>query len=354
MRTLWKLAALTAVVTVVGCGSGGPSSPSIDAATETPGDVTVLDDMRSDRVRDIDMGGDRNDGARPDGSTCPVAPTPMGTSRAGAMCKNDMACGAGLRCEESFRDGYCTAECVDDPSQACEAAQCGGNGATCLAFGDGPNAVTFCAAVCTPTARAGMPGSCRAGTVCTGWWYTHASGEPDRTGCEWFCANDSHCPAGMPCNTRTGECGAAASTTLRADGEPCDPTRDPSDGPSRQCRGVCFSETDNDREGICGSLINLAVTSDCPDSPSRIRPIAPANENGRRDNLGLCIYRECSSDADCTAPLRCVAGEDGEPNVCTYGEGIPAPDGGVRDVGGEGAPSDGLTTGDVGADRSEG
>jgi len=358
IRNEWKFAAaLLTVAGAIGCGAGTPGNTPMDAAAEPTDDVAVTPEVGNDAS--ADRGDARADAPRTDGGSCPVAPTPTGTSLAGAMCADDMACGSPrLSCDTDFRAGYCTGECTDSPSQDCEMAQCGGRGSTCLSLGDGADAVTFCAPQCNPTARVGMPGACRAGTVCTGWWYTHDSGEPDRTGCEYFCSSNDHCPAGMACNTRTGECGMAASTTLRADGEPCDPTRDPNDGPSVQCRGYCFTETDVAREGICGSLLNIGATPNCPDSPMQVRPLAPSDSNGRTDNLGLCIYRECTTDADCSLPLRCVQGTDGDPAVCTYGEGTPAPDGGVRDGGAADATTDAGATDaaatDVSADRAGG
>ena len=362
MRNEWKFAAAALTLAgAIGCGAGTPGNTPTDAAPEASDDATTPDaetptDTVTDRAADrTDVAADRADAARTDAGSCPVSPTPTGTSLAGAMCANDMACGSPLlSCDTDFRGGYCSAECSNNASQDCEMAQCGGRGSTCLALGDGADAVTFCAPQCSPTARAGMPGTCRAGTVCTGWWYTHNSGEPDRTGCEYFCSSNDHCPAGMACNTRTGECGTAASTTLRADGEPCDPTRDSGDGPSTQCRGYCFAETDVEREGICGSLLNIGATPNCPDNPTAVHPLAPSDDNGRTDNLGLCIYHECTTDADCTLPLHCVDLMDGDPPVCTYGEGIPARDGGAPDATpADATPVDAGAT-DASADRAGG
>jgi hypothetical protein len=252
------------------------------------------------------------------------------------MCTSDSQCGTGLECDTDFVSGFCTATCVDNPAQTCEAAQCGGTGSTCLTIGDGAQALSSCAATCNPTVRTGQPGACRAGTVCTGWWYTHESAEPDRTGCDYFCQSNAQCVTGSQCNPRTGECGDTGLVMARrADGEPCNPVLDEM---TPQCRGICFQETDNPREGICGSLVNVAVTPDCPDLPARIRAIAPSDKNGRTDNLGLCIYRECMTDADCTAPLRCVPGDDGDPATCYYpdpsmrGDAGVATDAGTRDV----------------------
>ncbi len=338
------------IALALGCGSstnGNPppadvpagDAPAIDAPSD---DTPSADAPRTDAPRS-DATGDR---PRSDGG-CPVDPTPTGTSRASAMCTEDSQCGGGsLGCDDGIAGGACTAECVNSTSQPCERAQCGGNGATCLTIGDGPDSASFCAASCNPTARAGNPGSCRSGTVCTGWWYTHEGATPDATGCEYFCTSDATCPMGQRCNVRTGECGdAAADTTRRADGQPCDPSMESGDPPmNTQCRGICFQETDDPHQGICGSLVNLAATPECPDNPTHIHALAPSDDNGRVDNLGLCIYVEdCTSDADCAAPLRCTPGEDGEPSYCTYDDGtLPPPtDGGVRlDAASDGGPSD--------------
>ena len=334
MTSYWKqLAIALAACGAVGCGGSTGGTASGDAGQDTPTAMDVEDsassdggagDARADAAADRS---DATDGARPDVSmgTCPVPPTPMGVSRAAAMCAKDTDCmNDALACDTDFRAGFCTAECTDSTSQACEQAQCGGTGATCLTIGEDADAISFCTNTCTPSARGAAPGTCRAGTVCTGWWYTHTNGDPDRTGCEYFCSSDANCPAGEQCNRRTGECNGAAVATRRADGSPCDPTME------GQCRGVCFQDTDDEHQGICGSLINLAVGGDCPDSPTAIHPLAPGDENGASDNLALCIYRECMSDADCTAPLRCVPGTSGDPDTCGYDDGsLPPPDAGT-------------------------
>ena len=312
----------------LGCSSSGGGTPSTDASTV---DVPQSDAPRADAQ---DAGDASVDRPRVD-SGCPVDPTPTGASVAGAMCTGDAQCGGGpLTCDDGIAGGYCTTDYMISTAQACEQAQCGGRGATCLSLGDGADAVSFCAPTCTPTARAGNPGACRAGTVCTGWWYTHDSAEPDATGCEYFCQTDAQCGAGARCFTRTGECGdEAVVMTRRPDGSPCDPTLETGDPPmNTQCRGVCFRETDDPRQGICGSLVNLAATPDCPDNPTRIRAIAPSDDNGRTDNLGMCIYLEdCVTDAECMAPLRCIPGTDGEASYCGYDDGtLPPADAGVR------------------------
>ena len=296
---------------------------SADTGNDATRADASTDGARSDASTDASADRPRTDGS------CPVDPTVTGTSQVGAMCTADAMCGTALSCDTDFPGGFCWAECTNSTSATCEQAQCGGRGSTCLSLGDGADATSFCAPTCTPTARTGNPGSCRAGTVCTGWWYTHDQGEPDTTGCEYFCQSDAQCGTGMRCNTRVGECGdTGTNMALRADGSPCDPTME------GQCRGICFQETDDDHQGICGSLINMAVTPSCPDDPTHIRAVAPTDDNGRIDNLGLCIYREdCNSDADCAAPLRCFPSDNGDPSYCSYDDGtLPSPDAGVRDA----------------------
>lgn len=328
----------------LGCSSnGGDGNTPVDASTtDSTADAPTTDTPASDRTSTDAIATDapRTDAAtdrpRSDAGGCPVDPsTVTGASTAGAMCTGDGMCGS-LQCDTDLAGGYCWGECTESTSATCEQAQCGGRGSTCLSLGDGADAFSFCAVTCNPTARAGNPGSCRTGTVCTGWWYTHDGAEPDTTGCEYFCQSDAQCGTGLHCNSRTGECGEdPVPTTGRADGEPCDPSLD-----TNQCRGICFQETDDEHQGLCGSLVNLAATPNCPDNPSHIRAIAPSDDNGRTDNLGLCIYHEdCNTDSDCTAPLRCFPGVDGEASYCDYDDGsLPPPDAGT-----DAGPRDAVT-----------
>ena|GEM_PF-1310312 len=330
-RNEWKFA--TAALTLagaIGCGAGTPGNTPTDAAPEASDDATLTPDA--------------GDAPRVDG-----APDSTGMSRAGQACADDTACGgAPLECDEGLRGGFCTAMCTHNASQDREIAQCGGRGSTCLSYTNGMGMrVGSCAATCNPNARAGMPGTCRPGTACTGWWFTHEDYEPDRVGCDYFCGVDEHCPMGERCNVRLGECGSVANLSLRPDGDPCDPTMDPDTGVSRQCKGICFQATDNRREGVCGSYINLGVTANCPDNPMLLRPYAPSDENGRLDNIAECIYRECTTNADCTAPHRCVPQPDGDPSICTFPEA--ATDGGVPDA----TSADAGAT-DASADRAGG
>jgi hypothetical protein len=260
--------------------------------------------------------------------TCGGAPTASG---AGAPCTmadpmggKDPACGDLLLCVPSGSTPFCTSSCENDPSQATERTACGGADSTCLSQGDGDSASSICTAACRPTAMTVATGACRAGQVCTGWWYTHAGARPDATGCYPFCSQDSDCGAGATgptCNPRTGACGAAgADLTRLADGSPCNPRLTvmvPGEERPRnvQCRGTCFATSSaRPTEGICGSFINTRVATACPDSPDTVEPRAPTGA----DNLAICIFKTCSRNADCTAP-----------HVCRYPEdatGMPATD----------------------------
>jgi hypothetical protein len=149
--------------------------------------------------------------------------------------------------------------------------------------------------------------------VCTGFWFSQNGGVPDSPGCYPFCQNDAECvgvvngDAGtMFCNNRTGRCSnTGVNPTLRADGEPCNPMEISTTGRA-QCRGLCFAVSAADRtRGNCGSFLNIQVTPTCPDRPTEIQPITRAN-----DNQGICIFRTCMRNADCTSPHVCVYPED--------------------------------------------
>ncbi len=247
-------------------------------------------------------------------------------SRAGNACRTSAECGAGLECDTDSPGGFCTADCTDNPDPTNEARQCGGAGATCVSDSETPaEASPFCTRACSPEARTESMGACRMGQVCTGFWGYRESGEPDRPGCVPFCSADADC-AGMRCNTYTGECGmTGADTRLRIDGEPCDTMAvDMTTRRSTQCRGFCVLVSDMARRGICGSEINLRVTSACPDDAARLLPETVVDDMGRRlDNLGLCLFKNCQTNANCTAPLVCVDPGDGDASYCDYPENRP-------------------------------
>jgi hypothetical protein len=238
----------------------------------------------------------------------------------------DPECG-GLVCANFPTGGFCTNECENNASQAMERSECGGAGSTCLTQGDPPNSNSFCTASCRVSARGTATGACRAGSVCTGFWYTHAMGA-DATGCFPFCSENSHCSGGMMCNTRRGSCAmTGADNTRLPDGSPCNPmmtTMVPGSMTPQniQCRGICFAINSRDRtQGICGSLLNVAASTACPDDPDAVQALAPP----MADNLAICIFKQCRSNADCRAPHICRFEENAMgmpategPTVCNY------------------------------------
>jgi hypothetical protein len=129
-------------------------------------------------------------------------------------------------------------------------------------------------------------------------------------GCLPHCTTDAHC-AGVVlgdegaarCNTRTGNCvNAVPAMTLRADGAPCNPMMN-----VPQCRGICFSLSSmRPAEGLCGSYINLRTTERCADFD--LETMAPVVEMG--DNLAVCIFRNCNTNAQCSDGLVCTFPED--------------------------------------------
>lgn len=262
------------------------------------------------------------------GQTCSAGVCRTGTtttSRAGAACTNpdpmggvDPACGTGsLVCVDTQSTPICTNVCENNASQTNEQAQCEGAGSTCLTVGDGATAQSLCAAACRPSSGAS---ACRAGFICTGWWFTHAMGTPDSTGCYGFCTSNAQCTGGMLCNSRTGDCGTTGVVTSRlADGSPCNPTITvtvPGETNPRnvQCRGICFRADSTSTHGICGSMLNQAVSTSCPDDPANVLPRAPT---GGTDNLAICLWRNCTRNSNCTSPHICRYPEDSSGTAIT-------------------------------------
>lgn len=237
------------------------------------------------------------------GNTC-TRPDPRGGS-------DPAACGAYLVCIPTGTTAICSHMCTDNLSQAVERAMCGGGNGTCLVEGDPPDDYRYCTVACAPGAARGEAGACRSGFVCTGWWLTHDSGRSDAPGCAGFCAQDSDCYADERCNTRLGRCGIALPDLTRLpDGAPCDPTRvemvpGELDPRNTQCRGACFQVSNTATQGLCGSLLDLAVRTTCPDDPA-MEPDHGADP----DNLALCLYRACVANRECRAPLICRYDED--------------------------------------------
>ena len=213
--------------------------------------------------------------------------------------------------------GFCTGFCATGTASA-EADQCGGAGSTCVAnppFADVPAGQGMCLRGCNPSGTSESSGGCRAGQVCTAFWTGAPSGSTlDSPGCFPHCATDAQCAGAvsgdaglMRCNVRTGRCSpTAADLTLAADGAPCDPSLVMSTGRAA-CRGLCFRlAAGAATQGICGSYVNLAVSPNCPDEPTLIRPLARAG-----DNLGICVFKTCLHNSECAAPLRCSYPESG-------------------------------------------
>jgi hypothetical protein len=197
----------------------------------------------------------------------------------------------------------------------------------------------MCRRKCNPST---LHSGCEQAQVCTGWWYKRADGMPDTTGCVPFCHADYECAAGLHCD-RAGHCRAEpVDLTLSPDGEPCDPSREPATGPSTQCRGECFPVSTTDpTQGLCGSRIDAAAppsqdTFCPPDDGPDVIALGPQG-----DQLGLCVFKQCHCDADCTAPLLCITStQAGQPGSCGYVD---------TSMGEHGAPC----SGDAGADASD-
>ena len=234
----------------------------------------------------------------------PLRETPAG---AGARCVNDDDCASELlSCDPRTLIGLCSAPCTPSLDRGEEREACGGAGSTCLARGPDEG---LCTHACTAGARPGSESACEPGELCTNLWLYSAMPDP-LPGCVTFCSRDSDCPTGVPCHTRVGGCGATVDLSLLPDGEPCDFRVAP-------CRGACLVVGDAPEKGICSTLLNFAETRTCPDSPEVIEPLAPGGP-GRTDDLAVCLYRKCTDDADCTAPLACREGVLPNTRVCTW------------------------------------
>lgn len=250
-----------------------------------------------------------------------------GSSRAGALCTrpdprggdDPAACTTAFGCFPTDTTAVCTRDCANSPSQATERSMCGGGNATCLSYGDGPDDFVECAAACSPGAASGAPGSCRAGFVCTGWWLNRADAHSDAPGCAPFCSRDADCYAGERCNQRVGVCDIPLPNPARLpDGAPCNPTiRETPPGEfeprNTQCRGECLQVSGTPTQGICGSFVNVAERTTCPDEPEVILP----DTGPDADNFGVCLFRLCRANAECRGPLVCRydEGPDGRPEL---------------------------------------
>jgi len=225
----------------------------------------------------------------------PALPVPAATpGPAGATCANDDDCRTDLDlfCDARHPQGLCTRACEPSGDPADEAAQCG-EGGTCLE--------RAADSICTAPCEAGVPGgSCAHAQVCTS-FSVFVTTPPDDPGCSPWCSTDIDCPTGLFCG-RLGVCGTVpVDVTLLADGEPCEFPPN-SDVPLVFCRGTCVRPTSDPKLGLCASIVNLAVTPECPDGGNTV--MTPIDFPD--DDLALCALRKCQSDEDCTTPLICL------------------------------------------------
>lgn len=228
----------------------------------------------------------------------PIREVPTSSATIGAACINDDDCNADdLICRVWQGPGHCTKGCTNG-TPAEEEAQCGA-GNTCLIHDDGNE---YCVKSCVPFSVGGE--GCGGGRVCTNF---SLFSDPETPGCRNFCTLDTDCLPSQRCN-REGICeieGWGGPIEDRVpDGMPC--TFDP----PTPCRGICVAFTEDG--GICGSLIDLAKRRRCIDDPLIMPPISVA----QNDDLAICVFRTCQTNADCEAPLTCVG--QGNQARCTY------------------------------------
>lgn len=96
--------------------------------------------------------------------------------------------------------------------------------------------------------------------------------------------------------------------------------------------------------GICGSFINVATTTACPDEPTLLQPLGRSGS----DNLGLCILRTCSATQCCPSGLVCEVQQVGDTEgLCVFDEPT------FPHIGCE-AETDAGATGDGGTDAGDG
>ncbi len=223
---------------------------------------------------------------------------PAAPGGVGQLCVHDDDClGACVFCDARLVGGICTWGCNDMADPAAEAKQCGGPGSTCLSV----SGVTGnCTIACTPF----QAGNCPPGRVCTGHWLMRK--QPDAPGCNAFCTSDADCATGSHCNRYVGVCGPPENPAFLKNGEPCVLEATGNALPEVPCRGGCFRVTNDPTQGICGSFVHRAISKTCPDDPEHITPQGPYG-----DELGLCVYRACKVNADCTEPLICTWGGTG-------------------------------------------
>jgi len=227
-------------------------------------------------------------------------------SKAGQHCTTEDDCDGGAQvCSRQSTYGVCTQPCNHIDDSAAEAKQCGGAGTTCLnQIGGG---------LCTRTCKKGLPsgteGGCSKYQVCTGLWLFNNPN--DAPGCYVHCSDNTDCWPFIPCNRRTGACGAVADESALPDGQRCS-LFDKEGNQQNECRGFCWPVGSNMTKGICASWINRARTKDCPDDPEHIKPAAPEG-----DDMALCAFRACQFDVTCPWPLKCMYNWIADKKVCT-------------------------------------
>ena len=335
---------LALMLSLGACGDSTPNNnttPGTDAGAQTMNDVVTA-------PTDTGPMTSTDTGSRPDvrdaGSSTTLDYT---TVRTGRRCTGDTDCADGQTCITTAQGRICTTgEGCEQGARADEESQCGGRGSTCLLYGStATQRLDICVRGCVATATSERLGACGEGFVCTTSWLRQPTGSTEATpGCLPHCTTDAHCAGvvlgdagAMRCNTRTGQCvNTPPAMTLRTDGSPCNPmmTGVP------QCRGICFSlSAMRPTEGLCGSFINLRTTQQCADYD--LETMAPRVPQG--DNLAVCIFKNCDTNAQCSDGLVCTFPEDAMgmvrndlPSSCGYAtrnqpNGIPVSgDAGVR------------------------
>ncbi len=299
-----------------GCGArrGGDSTVFVSNVPAGTSDVTRPD---------ADAGSPALDASVP-------TPNPMTTSRAsvvaGRPCAGVGSCGSdadGLTCAQLPGGRICSSrEFCSQGTTSQEESQCGGRDSTCLVIGTLINGTqaSACTRSCVLMANTEATGACPFGSICTTNWLHLGVGQAESPGCLPFCTSDSDCrdtPAGaaspMRCNTRTGRCDSApAGLRLGPDGTACNP-QEMRRTAVNPCRGTCLSlDPGRPTRGLCGSFIDLrTATGGCPDGAA-IEPRAPPG-----DALGVCMFRNCTSNAQCPRGLLCVYPEDATTGVHT-------------------------------------
>jgi hypothetical protein len=238
---------------------------------------------------------------------------------ASGPCESE-ACGptGELQCARAFTSGgFCTTFCSTG-STATEQGQCGGPGSTCVAhppFADIPEGQGMCLRACNPAATSEATGGCRSGQGVHGLLGLHPgdqrAGHPRvlpplrdrrelrrsdgrRRGPDAL--QRPHGPL-LSHPRWTSRCASTATlATPRSSWPPV----------ARSAAGVCFRIDTTPTHGLCGSYLNLGVSTNCPDNPALIRPVAPSN-----DNAAICVFKNCAHNNECASPTLCVYPESG-------------------------------------------